>query len=265
MKDFFLKLKNFLIEYRQRLIEEVGSTTYIVRQEKSPEGIDGRAVTYLDPKSHISEQFRIVRTNIRALSPDNPLSSFVITSAIRGEGKTITSCNIALAFAQDLDKRVILLDADLRKASVHKILGINRTPGLSDMLSKGLGLESLLQKPAIGKLYVIPAGEPVPNPSELLSSLRMHTIIKELKARFDYIFFDCAPIIPVTDAGVLGSQVDGSILVVRAASTGALDVERAFSLLKEAKATPVGAILANVISYVPYYLYRYRYIYVNKY
>jgi Mrp family chromosome partitioning ATPase len=86
-----------------------------------------------------------------------------------------------------------------------------------------------------------------------------------LKKRFDFAFFDCPPIVPVTDAGVLASQVDGAILVVKAASTGALDVERAFSLLKDAHANPIGAVLCNVETYIPYYLYRYRYVYVNKY
>lgn len=258
-------IKTYFNEQKKKLLGEVGSTTYIVKEEKTAEGIDGRLVVYLDPKSHVAEQYRIMRTNIRSLSPDKPMRSFVITSALRGEGKTVTSCNIALSFSFESDIKVLLVDADLRKPGVHKAFGIPREPGLTDILTKGVSLETLILTPRIANLYIITAGEHITNPSEVLSSQKMKDVISTLKQRFEYIFFDCAPIIPVTDAGVLGSQVDGTILVVRAVATGALDVERAFSLLKEANANPVGAVLTNVVTYIPYYLYRYRYVYVNKY
>jgi capsular exopolysaccharide synthesis family protein len=260
-----LNLKVYFNEQKKKLLGEIGSTTYIVKGERSPEGIDGRMVCYLDPKSHVAEQYRIMRTNIRSLSLDKPARSFVITSALRGEGKTVTSCNIAMVFAHEPDIKVLLVDADLRKPGVHKNFSLSREPGLTDELTKGLSLETFILKPTIANLYIIPAGTAVSNPSEVLNSQKMKDVIADLKQRFTYVFFDSAPIIPVTDAGVLGSQVDGTILIVRAASTGALDVERAFSLLKEAGANPVGAVLTNVVTYIPYYLYRYRYIYVNKY
>jgi capsular exopolysaccharide synthesis family protein len=206
-----------------------------------------------------------MRTNLRSLSPDQPVHSFVVTSALRGEGKTITTCNIALAFAQEPEKKVLLVDADLRKPAVHKIFNLPKEPGLVEVLVDGFDVEYFLAKPLLLNLYVIPAGRTPPNPSELLSSQKIKELIIRFKEKFDYLFFDCPPIIPVTDAGVLGSRVEGTILVVRAASTGALDVERAFSLLKEANANPVGAVLTNVVTYIPYYLYRYRYVYVNKY
>ena len=257
--------REYIREQKKKLFGEVGSTTYIVREDRTAEGIDGRAIVHLDPKSHIAEQYRIMRTNLRSLSPDKPLKSFVLTSALRGEGKTITSCNIALAFSQEPDIKVLLVDADLRKPNIHKIFGLSREPGLADALVNTVTLEQLIAQPRIGGLCIITAGTSMPNPSEILSSQSLKDLIARLKQRFDYLFFDCAPIVPVTDAGVLGSQVDGAILIVRAASTGALDVERAFSLLSDANAKPVGAVLTNVVTYIPYYLYRYRYIYVNKY
>jgi capsular exopolysaccharide synthesis family protein len=206
-----------------------------------------------------------MRTNLRSLSPDKPMHSFTVTSALRGEGKTITTCNISLAFAQESEKKVLLVDADLRKPAVHKIFNIPKEPGLVEILLDGFNEEYFMQKPYLSNLYIIPAGRTTPSPSELLSSQKIKELIIRFKEKFDYLFFDCPPIIPVTDASVLGSQVDGTILVVRAASTGALDVERAFSLLKEGNANPVGAVLTNVVTYIPYYLYRYRYVYVNKY
>ncbi|MFH1995411.1 MAG: CpsD/CapB family tyrosine-protein kinase, partial [Candidatus Omnitrophota bacterium] len=230
MTSFINKIITSSTEYfrdqKKKLLGEIGSTTYIVKEERSSEGIDGRAIVYLDPKSHIAEQFRIMRTNIRSLSPDRPLKSFVVTSALRGEGKTTTACNVSLAFSQEHDIKTLLIDCDLRKPGVHKMFGISREPGLTDVVVNKIGLDAVLSKPVVGNLYALPAGTSMPNPSEILNSSGIRKVIADLKQRFDYIFFDCAPIVPVTDAGVLGAQLDGTILTVRAASTGALDIER---------------------------------------
>ncbi len=257
-------LRTFLENYKKRILEEFSTGTYVAKSE-ADEKIDPRLVIYTDPKSHVAEQYRIMRTNIKSLSPDRNIKSVVFTSALREEGKTITSCNISFCFSQEPERRVILLDADLRRPGIHKIFNIKKTPGLSEILRGSAQLEDFLREPAFKNLYIVPAGDTPPNPSELLGSSKMRTLIENLRERFDYMFFDCAPIIPVTDAGVLGSLCDGVILVVRASSTGALDVERAYSLVKEAGAKPLGAVLTNVVNYIPYYLYRYRYIYVNKY
>jgi len=265
IRDRLFRLKASIAEYKTKLLDEIGSTTYIVKEERNADGVDGRAVVFSDPKSHVAEQYRILRTNLRALSPDRPFKSFAVTSALRGEGKTVTSCNLSLAFAMEPEKKVLLIDSDLRKPGVHKMFNIPREPGLVEVLLHQADALDIIEQPAVGNLYIMPAGKMPPNPSELLNSNKLKELIVEFKQKFDYLFFDCPPIIPVTDAGVLGSQVDGTVLIVRAASTGALDVERAFSLLKDANATPVGAVLTNVVTYIPYYLYRYRYVYVNKY
>ncbi|MCM8795551.1 MAG: CpsD/CapB family tyrosine-protein kinase [Candidatus Omnitrophica bacterium] len=265
LKDNFFRIKVALQEYKQKLLDEIGPTTYIVKKERTDDGIDSRVVVYSDPKSHIAEQYRIMRTNLRSLSPDKPLRSFAITSSLRGEGKTVTTSNIALSFAQEPERKVLLVDTDLRKPGIHKMFGITKEPGLVEVLLDEIDVERFLSQSVLPNLYIIPSGKIPPNPSELLSSKKLKELIIRWKEQFDYLFFDCPPIIPVTDAGVLGSQVDGTILVVKAASTGALDVERAFSLLKEANVNLVGAVLSNVVTYIPYYLYRYRYIYVDKY
>jgi len=112
---------------------------------------------------------------------------------------------------------------------------------------------------------MIPAGNLPKNPTELLSSSRMENLIRTLRDQFEWMIFDVSPILAVTDPGVLGKQLDGSLLVVRAGKTQAVDVERAYSLLMEANSTPLGSIMTGLITYIPYYLYRYRYIYSQSY
>ncbi|MCX6357632.1 MAG: CpsD/CapB family tyrosine-protein kinase [Candidatus Aureabacteria bacterium] len=209
----------------------------------------------------MAEQYRTIRTNLLSLSPDKPLQAIQITSALRSEGKTLTSCNLAFALAQEQEKKTILIDADMRKPATHKLLGIPKEPGFSEILSKDFDVERFLQRPIAGGLYAIPAGRGPANPSELLSSSRLRRMLARLREEFDYIIFDISPVVPVTDASVLGKQLDGSIVVVRAGWTQAIDVERAYTLLREAQAKPIGAILTSVVSHIPYYLYRYRYIY----
>jgi len=263
-KQLILNLRKFIENSKRRFLEEISTGTYVAK-ESCEDNVDPRLVVYADPKSHVAEQYRIMRTNIKSLSPDKNVKSIVFTSSLRGEGKTLTSSNISFSFSQEPDKKVILVDADLRRPGVHKIFGIEKEPGLSEILTGQEDIKKFIQSPRFKGLYIIPSGATPPNPSELLGSKKMKEILEVLKENFDYIFFDTAPIIPVTDAGVLGSLCDGVILLVKAGFTGALDVERAYSLIKEAGATPLGAILTGVVNYIPYYLYRYRYIYVHKY
>lgn len=255
------KIKSFFLEKKKSLQEEITTRAYVADADPTDEGIDSRIVAYADPSSHVAEQYRTIRTNLLSLSPDKPLQAIQITSALRAEGKTVTSCNLAFALAQESEKKTILVDADMRKPAVHKLLSIPKEPGLSEILSKDFDTERFLQRPIAGGLYAIPAGKGPANPSELLSSSRVPRLLARLRSEFDYIVFDISPVIPVTDASVLGKQLDGTILVVRACWTQAVDVERAYSLLREAQAKPIGAVLTSVVSHIPYYLYRYRYIY----
>jgi len=259
----FGRLKSFILEKQRSLKEEISAQTYIADTKGTEEGIDSRLVAFTDPTSHVAEQYRSLRTNLCSLSPDNPLQAILVTSSLRSEGKTISACNLSFSLAQDREKRVILVDGDMRKASIHKLFNISKEPGFSDVLSRGYSIDRFIDKPICGNLYVVPAGKAPANPSELLTSSRMKSLLADLRSKFDWIIFDIPPIIAVTDASVLGAQLDGTLLVVRAGRTQAVDVERAYSLLKEAHARPVGAILTNVVTYIPYYLYRYRYIYAH--
>mgnify|MGYP002681723768 FL=1 len=255
------KIKSFFLEKKKSLQEEITTRSYVADPDPTDEGIDSRIVVFSDPSCHVAEQYRTIRTNLLSLSPDKPLQAIQLTSALHSEGKTITSCNIAFALAQEPEKKTILIDSDMRKPAIHKLLGIPKEPGLSEILTKDFDLEHFLQRPIAGGLYAIPAGKGPANPSELLSSSRLRRMVTRLRSEFDFIVFDVSPIIPVTDASVLGKQLDGTLLIVRAGWTQAIDIERAYSLLTEAQAKPIGAILTCVVSYIPYYLYRYRYIY----
>ena len=259
------KLREYFRDKKNTLLDEISVISYVTKPYLEGEGVDPRIVTLNDPKSHISEQYRSIRTNITSLSPENPVRSFLITSSLRGEGKTITATNLAMAFSQEVEKKTILIDADLRKPNIHRFFNLRKEPGLSDILSGKEEVDRFVEKPAVKNLYVIPAGQSPANPSELVGSSRMRDLIQRLKAEFEWIIFDMAPILAVTDAGVLGNILDGSIIVVKAGRTQAVDVERAYSLLLEANAKPLASILTGVITYIPYYLYRYRYIYSHQY
>ncbi len=259
------KIRQYLRDKKNTILDEMSVISYVTKPYIEGEGVDPRVITLNDPKSHISEQYRSIRTNINSLSPENPIRTFVITSSLRGEGKTVTAANLAMAFSQEVEKKTILIDADLRKPNIHRLYNMRKDPGLSDVLSGNMEVDRFLEKPAIENLYIIPAGRSPANPSELVGSARMKELIERLKEEFRWVIFDTAPILAVTDAGVLGNLVDGTLMIVKAGRTQAVDVERSYSLLLEANANPMASILTSVITYIPYYLYRYRYIYSHQY
>jgi len=259
------KLRQYLQAKKAEVLTDVSITSYVTRPRGGDSSVDPRVVVWADPKSHISEQFRSLRTNIMSLSPEKPIRAFLVTSSLRGEGKTVTSANLAMVFSQDVEQKTILIDSDLRKPNIHRVFGVPREPGLSEILTGKVSLEHFTAKPRVDNLYIIPAGHAPANPSELLNSSQMQKLIADLRCQFQWMIFDIAPILAVTDAGVLGRHLDGSLMVVRAGRTQAVDVERAYSLLIENRANPVGSIMTAVVTYIPYYLYRYRYIYSRHY
>jgi capsular exopolysaccharide synthesis family protein len=237
-----------------------------VRKPVTENGVDGRVVTYIDRDSIISEQYRVLRTNLYSISPERPLKTIVITSAQSEEGKTTTACNLAYTISLDTQQKTLLVDSDLRRSAVHKMLGLPRKPGFSDLLNEKADVEYFLSKPQFHNLYVIPAGTAVDNPSELLSSNKMRGLIDTLKSKFDYIIFDAPPVINVTDASILGSISDAVFLVVKACITPKEMIEEAYAMLKRAQAEPRATILTGVT--VPtheYYLTKYRHYYKYRY
>jgi len=255
-----------MIKTLKEILSRYTPATYVVKKTRTQDGVDGRVVAYADKDSSVAEQYRALRTGLYSLSPEKPIKTIVITSTQSKEGKTLTACNLAYTLCLDMEKKIALIDADLRRASVHAVFGLSKKPGFSDILSGAVGLEHFLAKSAFGNLYIIPSGTLIDNPSELLSSAKIRTVIDILKSRFDYIIFDTPPVINVTDASVLGYICDAVILVVKAGATPKDMVEEAFNLLKRAHAEPKACILTdNVIPFHHYYMSKYRYYYRYRY
>jgi capsular exopolysaccharide synthesis family protein len=223
--------------------------------------MESRLITHFAPKSPVAEAYRTLRTNIQFISPDKPVKTLMTTSSNPKEGKSTTIANLAIALAQ-MDTKVVLLDTDFRRPIVHSLFNIKREPGLTSVLLEQKQIEDIIHKTEIENLFVIPCGIIPPNPSELLGSNRMKEAIARLKGMFDLVLFDSPPIIAVTDAQVLGSEVDGVVLVVQEGKTRKHDVIKAKELLDNVKATVFG-VVQNIIDiqrkYVYYYYYYYYY------
>ncbi len=193
----------------------------------------------------VKESYKMMRTNIIfSVSGRNESGCKLIalTSANAGEGKTTTTVNLAIAFAQTGSK-VLAIDCDMRKPRLHRYLKAKRVPGLSTLISKQATIDEVINKDVRPGLDVITAGEIPPNPAELLSSDRMKEIIDELSKNYDYIFFDTPPVTVVTDAAALSQFVDGIIVVVRQNYTNHESVASAVKTLDIAKAKVLGFIV----------------------
>ena len=199
-------------------------------------------ISYNDPKSVISEQYRAIRTNIEYSNVDQNTKTILVTSSDKNEGKTTTVSNLAVSFA-NLNKKVLLIDCDLRNASIHKMFKINNIYGLTDILAKDRAVDKCIQKTELENLYVLTAGAIPPNPAEILSSEKMKNLIEDLKNIYDYIFIDTPPIGLVTDAGALSSFIDGVVLVVKSESIEKKYLEETKKKLDAVDARILGAIL----------------------
>ena len=227
--------------------------------------IDPHIVSATDPSSPIAEQYRILKTNFQSLRLPTGSKVIVVTSAVHGEGKSVTSINLALTMARQERLRVLLIDADLRKGTIHRWLGLEQKEGLSTVLKRGGVLNGSLVKLQDPQLTVLPSGEYPDQPAELLESSLMRQLLATLKTQFDLIIIDSPPVIPVADPGILSAQADGVLLVVRAGKTQRKTVTQAQTMLKQAKAPMVGCVLTHVEYYLPgYYRYYYQYRYGAK-
>ena len=199
-------------------------------------------ISYNDPKSVISEQYRAIRTNIEYSNVDQDKKTILVTSSDKNEGKTTTVSNLAVSFA-NLNKKILLIDCDLRNPSIHKMFRLNNIDGLTDILAKDRAVDKCIQETELKNLYVLTAGATPPNPAEILSSEKMKNLIEDLKNMYDYIFIDTPPIGLVTDAGVLSSFTDGVVLVVKSESVEKKYLEETKKKLDAVDARILGAIL----------------------
>ena len=203
-------------------------------------------ITVTHPHSPVSEAYRILRTNLEFSSLDKPIRTMVVTSAGPDEGKSTTLANLAVTIAQG-GKKVILADCDLRRPRLHEIFGLDNDAGLTTMVVDDEALENPpLQETGVPNLWLLPSGPLPPNPSELLGSRRMEEIIAVLTQRADMVLFDAPPVIAVIDAVVLGSKVDGVLLVINAGGTKRDHAQRAKAQLEKVNVRVIGAVLNNV-------------------
>lgn len=219
-----------------------------------------RLITYLNPKSPVSEAYRVLRTNIQFTHVDNPVKTIVITSAGPKEGKTVTSANLAVAFAQ-AEYKVLLVDADLRRPNIHKIFDLQNHKGLTTLLMKHSNYHEYLNKMSVGNLDVILSGPIPPNPSEMLNSDSFKKLLERFKEDYDIILIDSPPVVSVTDAVILSKLVDGTILVVASGKLETGAAIRSKELLENVKANILGVVL-NQVKYNKKHDYYYSY-YLN--
>jgi len=197
-----------------------------------------------NPMSSVSEAYRTLRTNIQYSSIDKEIRSILITSAGPGEGKSTVAANLALIISQ-ADKKVILIDCDMRKPDIHKKFRIENKNGLTNLLLQNLSIEESVFK-YMKNLSILSSGDIPPNPSEIISSLKMKNFLNGIRNSFDYIIIDSPPLIAVSDAIVLSTMVDGCLFVVASKETNRTEIQKAKELLLNVNSNIIGAVLNKV-------------------
>jgi polysaccharide biosynthesis transport protein len=216
-------------------------------------------ITQSRPQSQMAESYRALRTSLLLTSLGTPPKVILVTSALPEEGKTTTSINSAIVLAQR-DARVLLIDADLRRPSIHKTLGMPPGSGLSNVLTGGSTIQQSIVVSSISpNLSVLPAGTPPPNPAELLASVNMANLVASLRDQYDHIVIDTPPTLSVTDAVVMSTRADAVILVIRAGQTTKQALRRARDVLTQVNARICGVLLNAVNLNSPDYYYYYEY------
>jgi protein-tyrosine kinase len=219
-------------------------------------------VTVTEPDSPVAEEYRKLKSMVVNITKrGNFQNTLMVTSTIGGEGKTLTALNLAITLSQEYDHTVLLVDADLRQPTIHRYLGMDPEKGLSDCLSNGKDIGSVLIKTGMGKLVVLPSGSRVSNPVELLSSNKMKELVKELKHRYAdrYVIIDTPPILPFAEAHAIGSVVDGVIFVVKERHASLNNIKDALGLLKDTNVLGVvynNVDIEGVDNYYQYYYHR---------
>jgi capsular exopolysaccharide synthesis family protein len=202
---------------------------------RSAAHLDTRLVAALAPQSLAAEQYRSLRTRLTRAESGRALRAIIVTSPGKGDGKSLTAGNLALTMAQEFQQRVLLLDADLRRPSIHRLFGVPESPGLSDVLMGGAAIEDALLEVPDHHLTVLPSGIIPTHPAELLGSAAMRRVLDTLRTRYDRIILDMPPVAPLADVTIASGLADGVLLIVRAGVTPKPAIERALAGLDMAK------------------------------
>ncbi|MGG2094484.1 CpsD/CapB family tyrosine-protein kinase [Bacillus sp. S13(2024)] len=199
-------------------------------------------ITHIKPKSQIAEQYRNIRTNIHFSTVGSDIRSILVTSPSAGEGKTTTIANLAVVFGQQ-GKKVLVIDADMRKPTLHELFQVDTYYGLTSVLSGQASLEKCLQETDMENVSFLSSGPLPPNPAELLGFRMIEDVLQKAYQQFDLILVDTPPVLAVTDAHILANQCDGIILVVRSESTEKEKAVKAKQVLEHASGKVLGVIL----------------------
>ncbi len=241
---------------RARVAKLIGNWNGKRRNGQRAEGL----ITVHDARSSSAEAFRTLRTNLIFSQAVQTLRTIVVTSPSPGEGKTTTAANLAVSFAQQ-GMRVLIMDCDLRRARLHKVFRVNRSPGFTEYVLGQATLEEAVRSTDITGLYVMPSGPLPPNPSELLGGERMRKALTSLSEAYDMLMLDTPPLLAASDAAILSTLADGVVLVVRAGSTESEAGQQAVQQLSAVGARIVGAVLNDPDSKLPQYSGYYKYEY----
>ncbi|KIL35377.1 capsular biosynthesis protein [Cohnella kolymensis] len=213
-------------------------------------------IVHNNPKSPVSEAYRSLRTNIQFSSVDTRIQTIMVTSASPGEGKSTTAINLAATYAQ-AEHKVLLIDADLRKPSIHHTFLCSNRFGLTNWLTNSRPVSEVVVKTFVPNLYLLPSGAIAPNPSELLSSKKMSKLLEELKQEFDIIILDSPPVLAVTDAQIIASISDGVVMVADSGKVKIATAQKAKEKLEHVNAKILGVAINNIkrSSHDDYYYY----------
>lgn len=220
-----------------------------------------KLITAADPQSPISEQFRTVRTNINFMSVDKEIKTLAFTSANISEGKSTVTANVAITYAQ-AGRKTLLIDGDLRRPTLHSTFNVKNNKGLTTVLTSDadeIDLEDVVKESGVKNLSILTSGPIPPNPSELIGSHRMQTFIDLVKAHYDLVIIDLAPVLEVSDTQELASHLEGIILVVRQGKTQKVAIRRAVEMLEFAKVRILGYVMNDISAENSGYGYGYGY------
>lgn len=202
----------------------------------------GHLVTYSNPYSVISDQFRTIRSNIRFLMQENKSQLFLLTSPREGEGKSTVIANLAVSMAQ-LQEKIILVDANLRAPVIHNMFKVPNELGLSSVLKRHVNVEDIIHRTTIGNLDVLPGGQRVRNPAELVGKEIMEDTLKSLTLKYDIVLIDSPPLLTSTETRMLANSCEGVIMILQRGKTKSNDLEESKKVLDLAHAHVLGAII----------------------
>lgn len=242
----------------ERGVEFLESATneYLLKSSPEADGLDPSLVPFTDPGTHIAEQYKTLVTKLFVTpEPEDRPKSLAILSAQPNDGKTTTALNIAATLVTAFKQKVVVIDSDLRRPSIHQYLGIKKTPGLVDILQGTQDYRAFIESPVVRGLFVIPAGAATDSPGSLLNSAGLKVLLSRLTGKFDVVIFDTPPVMRTADAQAVGALCDYRLFVVKAGATPKHSVEEALSVLQGTAAMPDSCLLTNSRRMLDYYSY----------